>query len=89
LCDEIQPDIVGFSLLAPYPANEYFDYEKMGNWDWSIFDEYNNDWVHTRTLTNQQLKQEQKRLIEKYQKNITFRQKNKKTNIKKNENSFI
>ncbi|OGZ18937.1 MAG: hypothetical protein A2175_02290 [Candidatus Nealsonbacteria bacterium RBG_13_42_11] len=75
LCDEIRPEIVGFSLLAPYPINEYFDYEKMKNWDWSIFDEYNNDWVSTKTLTNQQLKQEQKRLIEKYQKKITFRQK--------------
>ena len=75
LCDEIQPNVVGFSLLAPYPINEYFNYDKMKNWDWSVFDEYNNDWVHTKTLTNYQLKQEQRRLIEKYQKKITFRQK--------------
>lgn len=77
LCDEIEPDIVGFSLLAPFPLNEYFDYEIMKNWDWSMFDEYNNDWVRTKTLTNQQLKQEQKRLIGKYQSKITFRQKKK------------
>lgn len=78
LCDEIKPDIVGFTLLAPYPVNEYFDYEIMKNWDWSAFDEYNNDWVKTKTLSNQQLKQEQKRLIEKYQNKITFRQKQEK-----------
>jgi radical SAM superfamily enzyme YgiQ (UPF0313 family) len=75
LCDEIKPDIVGFSLLAPYPVNEYFNYEEMKDWDWSVFDEYNNDWVRTKTITNQQLRREQQRLIEKYQKNITFRQK--------------
>lgn len=75
LCDEIQPDMVGFTLLAPYPVNEYFDYEMMKDWDWSMFDEYNNDWVHTKTLTNQQLKDEQIRLVEKYQDEITFRQK--------------
>jgi len=78
LCDEIQADVVGFSLLAPYPVNEYFDYETMKSWDWSLFDEYNNRWVYTKTLTNKQLRQEQKRLIEKYQKKITFRQKIKK-----------
>jgi len=75
LCDDIQPDVVGFSLLAPFPSNEYFDYETMKDWDWSMFDEYNNNWVRTKTLTNQQLKEEQKRLIRKYQEKITFRQK--------------
>lgn len=75
LCDEIEPDIVGFTLLAPYPTNEYFDYVTMKDWDWSTFDEYTNDWVHTQTLSNAQLKIEQKRLIEKYQKIITFKQK--------------
>ncbi len=78
LCDEIEPDIVGFTLLAPYPINEYFDYTIMKDWDWSTFDEYNNNWVHTKTLSNERLKQEQKRLIEKYQNKITFRQKENK-----------
>lgn len=75
LCDEIQPDIVGFSLLSPFPCNEYFDYKMMKDWDWSMFDEYNNEWVRTKTLTNDQLKEIQRRLVEKYQKKITFRQK--------------
>jgi len=75
LCDELQPDEVGFTLLAPFPCNEYYDYETMKNWDWSTFDEYGNDWVHTKILSNQQLKDEQKRLVEKYKRRITFRQK--------------
>ncbi|MBN2230615.1 MAG: B12-binding domain-containing radical SAM protein [Candidatus Thorarchaeota archaeon] len=78
LCDEIEPDVVGFSLLAPFPDNEFYDYETMKDWDWSMFDEYSNDWVQTKTLTNQQLKDEQKRLVEKYQRKITFRQKQEK-----------
>lgn len=79
LCDDIDPDIVGFTLLAPYPTNEYFEYATMKDWDWSMFDEYTNDWVHTQTLSNAQLKIEQKRLIEKYQKKITFKQKGETT----------
>lgn len=79
LCDEIEPDIVGFTLLAPYPTNEYYDHFTMKNWDWSTFDEYTNDWVHTTTLSNAQLKTEQKRLVEKYQKKITFKQKGETT----------
>ena len=75
LCDEIQPDIVGFSLLAPYPKNEYFIEDVMKDWDWSTFDEYINDWVHTKTMSNADLKKEQERLIEKYRENITFKQK--------------
>ena len=78
LCDELQPDIVGFTLLAPFPINEYFDYETMTEWDWSMFDEYNNDWVHTQTLSNQALKDIQRRLVEKYQDIATFRQRLKK-----------
>jgi len=74
LCDELQPDIVGFTLLAPFPANEYFDYDTMANWDWSQFDEYSNDWVSTETISNQELKNIQQRLVAKYQNVATFRQ---------------
>lgn len=81
LCDELEPDIVGFTLLAPYPRNEHFNYEEMKDWDWSSFDEYNNNWVKTNTLSNQELKDEQKRLIEKYKKQITFRQKNGNSSV--------
>jgi len=77
LCDEIQPDIVGFSLLSPFPTNEYYNYNIMKYWDWSTFDEYNNNWVKTNTLTNSDLKDEQQRLIDKYKNQITFRQKEK------------
>ena len=75
LCDELQPDIVGFTLLAPYPTNEYYNHETMRNWDWATFDEYNNDWVSTGTLSNRDLKDIQRRLVAKYQDIAAFRQK--------------
>ncbi len=78
LCDELQPDIVGFTLLAPFPTNQYFDYQTMADWDWSTFDEYSNDWVHTKTLTNRELKEIQQRLVTKYQDIAAFRQRAKK-----------
>lgn len=78
LCDEIQPDYVGFTLLAPFPSNEYYDPVSMAAWDWSAFDEYSNNWVHTRTLSNQQLKEIQQRLVNKYSNNAVFRQKQRK-----------
>ncbi len=78
LCDELQPDIVGFTLLAPFPCNEYFDCETMADWDWSLVDEYGNDWVRTETITNRELNNIQQRLVTKYQNIATFRQKLKK-----------
>jgi len=84
LCDEIDPDIVGFSLLSPFPGNSYFNYEIMKDWDWSEFDEYDNKWVKTKTLSNEELKREQKRLVEKYQRHIAFRQKENTQDFKKN-----
>ena len=74
LCDELQPDMVGFALLAPFPTNEYFDYETMADWDWSTFDEYGNDWVSTKTISNKELKNIQQRLVAKYRDVAAFRQ---------------
>jgi len=78
LCDELRPDIVGFTLLAPFPSNEYFDPETMTGCDWSVFDEYGNDWVNTGTISNQELKDIQQRLVAKYQNIAAFRQRQKK-----------
>lgn len=78
LCDELQPDMVGFTLLSPFPDNEHFDYATMKDWDWSTFDEYGNQWVRTKTLSNQSLRDIQKRLVEKYQSRIAFRQRERK-----------
>lgn len=74
LCDELDPDVVGFTILAPYPGSELYDEEKMGNVDWSKVDEYGNDLMRTAELTNEELKEEQRRLVEKHEEKICYRQ---------------
>lgn len=79
LCDEIDPDVVGFTLLAPYPINEFFDRKTMTDWDWSMIDHYvHNNWAKTKTLSNDELKEIQKRLVDKYSSKLSFRQRNGK-----------
>lgn len=74
LVEQVRPDIVGWTLLAPYPGSHYFNPEKHKDVDWSGVDEYNNDLITTKTLTNKQLKDEQARLVRLFQGKATFRQ---------------
>ena len=65
LIDEVDPEIIGFSILAPYPGTSYWksEYDEL---DWSQIDEFSNTTWHSNYLSNQQLRTEQARLIEKY-----------------------
>jgi len=67
LIDEIQPDTVSFSVLAPYPGTTYY-HPDYAEWDWERVDEYGgeaNKW-RSEVLTHAELVSEQLRLIEKY-----------------------
>ena len=75
LIDEIKPDMVGFTILAPYPGTSYYDSGMHKNVDWSEVDEYKNHITRTKFLSNERLLLEQERLVTKYQTKITFRQK--------------
>ena len=74
LVDVLRPDCVGWTLLAPYPGSHYYDPEKHRDVDWSRVDEYENDLISSGALTNEQLKSEQARLVERYSSTATFRQ---------------
>ena len=74
LIDEIEPDIVGFTILAPYPGTKFYDPQIHKDIDWSIVDEYQNMLTNTKFLSNEDLRKEQGRLVEKYKKIITVRQ---------------
>jgi len=75
LIDEIQPEVVGFTLLCPYPGSLYYDHETMKDIDWSITDEYSNDFWKNRHFSNTELKHIQRRLTDKYSNNLCERQK--------------
>ena len=70
LIDEVRPDTVSFSILAPYPGTEYYQPE-FADWDWEHIDEYggNANQYHNldRTKMNRtDLLAERLLLIEKY-----------------------
>ena len=65
LIDEIDPDTVSFSILAPYPGTSYWKPE-FENIDWSKVDEYSNSIWSSDYLNNKSLKAEQARLMDKY-----------------------
>lgn len=75
LIDEIQPDTVGFTILAPYPGTNFYDHEKYKDVDWSPIGEYDNDIWFTNHFTNRELKDERDRLVNKYKNNICYAQK--------------
>lgn len=74
LVDEIEPDAVGFTILAPFPGSSFYDYKTHKNVDWSYVDEYENRITRTKYLTNEELHHEQSRLVKKYQNKAVFRQ---------------
>ncbi len=65
LIDEVEPEIIGFSILAPYPGTAYWkpEYDEL---DWSQIDEFSNTYWSSNNLSNKELRTEQSRLIEKY-----------------------
>ena len=71
--DEIKPAEVGFTILAPYPGSTYYDEGKHSHLDFSQVDEYGNDVTESKELSNEELKAEQKRLVEKYKTRAVFR----------------
>lgn len=75
LIDEIEPDMVGFTILAPYPGTVFYDEKVHAGADWSVVDEYQNSMTRTAYLTNDDLQREQKRLTRKYQDRLAFRPK--------------
>ncbi len=74
LLDTICPEIVGFTIVAPYPGSDFYE-AKYKDIDWTDVDEYTNDLTMTAFLSNEQLKAEQNRLTDKYSETLTFRNK--------------
>ncbi len=73
LIDKIQPDAVGFTILAPYPGTSFYDPALHKDVDWSAVDEYKNLLTKTKYLSNLDLQREQERLANKYKEIIVPR----------------
>ena len=66
LIDEIKPDVVGFTILCPYPGTALYVEELHKDVDWEYADEYSNDFWHTEHFTNIELKAQQAYFKTKY-----------------------
>lgn len=81
LIDECEPDVFGICVLCPYPGTTYYRPE-FDLIDWSQVDEYANTFWSTENMTNEELRNEQARLIEKYKNKLA-------TNFRKKSQSGI
>lgn len=75
LVEDISPDVVGFTILAPFPGTFFYDSIKHKDIDWTGIDEYKNDITATRTLTNNELHEIQKKLVCKFRDRIAYHHK--------------
>jgi anaerobic magnesium-protoporphyrin IX monomethyl ester cyclase len=75
LIEEIEPDIVGFTILAPFPGTAFYNKDVHTHIDWSEVDEYHNQFTRTKTLSNEELHQIQKNFVNKYRHKIAFHHK--------------
>jgi radical SAM superfamily enzyme YgiQ (UPF0313 family) len=66
LIDEIKPDVVGFTILCPYPGTNLYDPELHKDVNWETADEYSNNFWHTEHFTNIELKAQQAYFKTKY-----------------------
>lgn len=74
LIEQIKPDVVGFTLLCPYPGSDFYS-SKLKKINWAKTDEYSNDFWRNKQFSNKELKDIQKRLTKKYSNKLCERQK--------------
>lgn len=88
LIDEIEPDVVGFTILAPYPGSDLYNPDFHTHVDWSKVDEYSNDIWRNSKFTNSELKQIQSNLKNRYSHLLCERQNEDKQEMAKDGSSI-
>lgn len=75
--DELNIKEYGFTILCPYPGTLMYEEnkEELRNIDWSITDEYINNFWHTKYVSNEKLREWQKKLVNKFKNKITWHNK--------------
>jgi radical SAM superfamily enzyme YgiQ (UPF0313 family) len=71
---KIQPDVIGFTILCPYPGSDLYS-EKFESVDWSSTDEYSNSFWKNPYFSNIELKETQSRLTKEFKSLLCERQK--------------
>jgi len=74
LAEEINADVLGFTMLCPYPGSDYYNLVKHKDIDWSRADEYSNDFWETKNFTNAELKDIQNKFKNKFVDKLNWHQ---------------
>lgn len=75
LIKEISPDILGVTILCPYPGSDYYK-DEYKNEDWYKCDQYNSFWS-TEHFTNEQFIGMQKDIYKEFSDKVVHHQKGK------------
>jgi radical SAM superfamily enzyme YgiQ (UPF0313 family) len=78
--DEIDPDVVGFSLYIPVPGSAGYDHAAHRSIDYENSCEYYNKYVSSDALSNEELRGLQEQLVQRYATKATYRQQANETN---------
>ncbi len=72
--EELDPDVVGFTIYIPVPGSPGYDHALHRDIDYESSCEYFNTFTRTRTLSNADLHHWQRYLVEHFQARIAYRQ---------------
>jgi anaerobic magnesium-protoporphyrin IX monomethyl ester cyclase len=72
LADELDISEYGFTILCPYPGTQMYSKDLFRHIAWENTDEYSNDFWATNHVTNQELKEWQRRLTKKFADRLTW-----------------
>jgi radical SAM superfamily enzyme YgiQ (UPF0313 family) len=75
LADQLDADVVGFTILCPYPGSDFYDPIRHKYISWDKTDEYGNDFWKSNHLENWELHKWQEYLTKKYENKLCERQK--------------
>ena len=78
--EELDPEVVGFTIYIPVPGSPDYVHEAHRHIDYDRSCEYMNTFTRTRTLSNEDLQYWQKHLCERFQGKLGFRQKDNPSN---------
>jgi anaerobic magnesium-protoporphyrin IX monomethyl ester cyclase len=73
LIRDIKPDVLGVSILCPYPGTKYYR-DEFKDMDWSKVDEYNSFW-ETQSFTKERFEQIQKDIYTEFEDVVVHHQK--------------
>jgi radical SAM superfamily enzyme YgiQ (UPF0313 family) len=72
--EELDPDVVGFTIYIPVPGSPGYDHARHRDIDYDASCEYFNSFTRTRTLSNADLVYWQRYLVDHFTARIAYRQ---------------